>query len=86
MNRQSRLVGWLFLLPLVAAVWLRVGDLETRPLHNDEAINARKLAQLRDGGGYRYDPHEYHGPTLYYLALPVLRVASISQPDRKSVV
>lgn len=85
MSRQSRLVGWLFLLPLVAAVWLRVGDLETRPLHNDEAINARKLAQLWDGGGYRYDPHEYHGPTLYYAALPVLRVASISQPDQPQI-
>lgn len=58
---------------VAVALFLRVGDLAFRPLHNDEAINAVKLERLWKTGEYRYDPHEYHGPALYYLALPVAR-------------
>ncbi len=61
---------------IAAALWLRCGDLAQRPLHNDEAINAFKLRNLWERGEYRYDPHEYHGPALYYLALPVLKAVS----------
>jgi uncharacterized protein (TIGR03663 family) len=39
-------------------------------MHADEAVHADKLATLLEGGGYAYDPSEYHGPTLYYLTLP----------------
>jgi uncharacterized protein (TIGR03663 family) len=39
-------------------------------MHADEAIHADKFGTLLEGGGYAYDPSEYHGPTLYYLALP----------------
>jgi uncharacterized protein (TIGR03663 family) len=38
-------------------------------MHADEAIHADKVGTLLEGGGYAYDPTEYHGPTLYYLAL-----------------
>ena len=38
-------------------------------MHSDEAVNAVKFSQLQWGDGYRYDPHEYHGPTLPYLTL-----------------
>ncbi len=44
------------------------------PMHGDEAVNTYKFAQLWTGyrgGTYRYDPHEYHGPTLPYLTLPM---------------
>jgi uncharacterized protein (TIGR03663 family) len=61
---------------VAVALALRVGDLAFRPLHNDEAINAVKLERLWTTGEYRYDPHEYHGPVLYYLALPVARAAA----------
>jgi len=59
---------------VAVALFLRVGDLASRPLHNDEAINATKLARLWNTGEYRYNPEEYHGPVLYYVALPVTRV------------
>jgi len=39
-------------------------------MHADEAVHADKLGTLLEGGGYAYDPTEYHGPTLYYLTLP----------------
>lgn len=71
-----------FLWVIAAALALRCGDLAERPLHNDEAINAFKLQGLWQEGRYVYDPHEYHGPVLYYAALPVLKVAAWFQPDQ----
>jgi len=52
---------------VVVALALRLPLLENRPMHNDEAVNAVKFGVLWDHGDYRYDPHEYHGPTLHYL-------------------
>lgn len=69
MNRWAAL-AWL--LALAGALLLRCPQLGLRPLHNDEGVNAAKLAALWDKGEYRYDPHEYHGPTLHYCSLPVL--------------
>ena len=51
------------------AAALRLPDLAARPMHADEAIHADKFGTLVMGGGYAYDPSEYHGPTLYYLTL-----------------
>lgn len=71
MNRWSALA---LLLAIVGALFLRTPDLGNRALHNDEAVNATKLAALWNQGEYKYDPHEYHGPTLHYLSLPFLSV------------
>lgn len=60
------------LLALAGALCLRAPQLGNRPLHNDEGTNATKLAALWEKGDYRYDPHEFHGPTLYYFSLPFL--------------
>ena len=59
----------LILLITVAALALRVPGLAKRPMHGDEAVNAVKIGELIEGKGYRYDPHEYHGPTLNYFTL-----------------
>jgi uncharacterized protein (TIGR03663 family) len=40
-------------------------------MHTDEAVHALKLRDLLRGQ-YRYDPQEFHGPTLYYFTLPFL--------------
>ena len=56
---------WLLLAALLA-LGLRSVQLGSRPLHNDESNNAIKFGQLWEGGGYRYDPTEFHGPTLEY--------------------
>lgn len=69
MNRWSALT---LLLAFMGALLLRCPQLAVRPLHNDEAVNATKLAALWETGAYRYDPEEYHGPTLHYFSLPVL--------------
>ena len=43
---------------------LRWGQWQLRPLHGDEAIHAVKLSEWMQQGVYRYDPQDYHGPTL----------------------
>ncbi len=67
------------LLAIAGALALRVPQLAVRPLHNDEAVNATKLAALWAKGDYHYDPDEYHGPTLYYCSLPVLWLAPVTK-------
>ncbi|MBP9902677.1 MAG: TIGR03663 family protein [Verrucomicrobia subdivision 3 bacterium] len=78
MNRWTALA---LLLAVAGALALRVPQLAVRPLHNDEAINATKLAALWEKGEYRYDPDEYHGPTLYYCSLPFLALSSLVNSD-----
>jgi len=59
----------LFLAAVLLGAGLRLPKLAARPMHADEAIHADKLGTLLEGGGYAYDPAEYHGPALYYLSL-----------------
>jgi uncharacterized protein (TIGR03663 family) len=75
MNR--RLIAGL-LLALGLALGLRLPHLGARPLHNDEAVNAVKFADLVDRGRYKYDPNEHHGPALFYATLPLLKVLGIA--------
>ena len=53
MNRWSALAA--LLLAFAAALALRLPHLSARPLHNDEAVNATKVAELYEQGRYRYD-------------------------------
>jgi uncharacterized protein (TIGR03663 family) len=53
----------------IAAVALRLPRLQQRPMHGDEAIHAVKFGELLEKNFYRYNPHEYHGPTLNYFTL-----------------
>ena len=57
------------LLVIIAAVALRLPRLQQRPMHGDEAIHAFKFGDLLERNDYRYDPDEFHGPTLNYLTL-----------------
>ena len=72
------------LLAIASAIFLRSHDLGNRPLHNDEAVNATKLAAFWNKGEYKYDPHEYHGPTLHYFSLPVLKLSSVINSEGRA--
>ena len=61
---------------LAVASALRLACLDNRLMHCDEAGQAVKFGLLLERGEYAYDPHEYHGPTLNYLTLPIARLAS----------
>lgn len=60
---------------LAAGLAFRLPVLDRRPMHADEANQAWKTGILWTTGEYRYDPQEHHGPTLYYLTLPILWLA-----------
>jgi uncharacterized protein (TIGR03663 family) len=62
-------------LALAIAAAFRLPALAERPMHCDEANQAVKTGVLFDTGRYAYDPHEHHGPTLYYFALPILELS-----------
>ena len=54
---------------LILAVALRMSRLDIRPMHGDEAVHAYRFGQLLEANKYRYDPTEFHGPTLNYFTL-----------------
>ena len=62
---------------LLLAFALRVYALEMKPLHHDEGVNGFFLTNLLKQGRYFYDPENYHGPTLYYLTLPFVKLAGL---------
>jgi uncharacterized protein (TIGR03663 family) len=63
------------------ASFLRLYALGLKPLHHDEGVNGLFLVRLLHEGFYHYDPANYHGPTLYYLALLVARVNGLFHGD-----
>ncbi|MDQ3135099.1 MAG: TIGR03663 family protein [Acidobacteriota bacterium] len=73
MSRREWLVACVVVL-LVAAV-LRCYELDLKPLHHDEGVNGFFLNNLIRSGAYRYDPSNYHGPTLYYFTAPLAYLA-----------
>ncbi|MDX1701677.1 MAG: TIGR03663 family protein [Melioribacteraceae bacterium] len=54
---------------VIISLIVRFYQISDRPLHNDEAVNSVKLKYLLENGEFKYDPIEYHGPTLYYFSL-----------------
>lgn len=68
------------------AFFLRFFWLGLKPFHHDEGVNGWFLANLFREGTYRYDPANYHGPTLYYITLGFSRVFGMDTiPVRWSV-
>lgn len=83
MNRSAVFVACI-LGTLAAALALRLPQLNLRPMHVDEAVHAFKFDTLWHTGRYEYDLNEYHGPTLYYAALPSVWLSGardLSQTD-----
>ncbi|MCU0770829.1 MAG: TIGR03663 family protein [Verrucomicrobia bacterium] len=75
MNRPLTLALALALgLSVFLALILRLPNLDQRPFHNDEAVNAVKFRDLLTRGRYAYDPEEFHGPALHYATLFLARV------------
>ena len=66
-----------FLLILILAAGLRMPRLAERPMHHDEANQAYRFGILLETGRYAYDADDHHGPTLYYLTLPVAWLSGV---------
>ena len=63
-----------FVLIALLALAVRLPQLGERPMHTDEAVNAYITGQMLAGEKYRYDPQDRHGPVLYLLAKPVVKL------------
>jgi uncharacterized protein (TIGR03663 family) len=70
---KGRVLVALFLATLLA-IALRCPRLSQRPMHNDEGVNAIKFRDLWEHNSYKYDPTEFHGPSLYYSTLALERL------------
>lgn len=60
------------------AAFFRFYWLELKPLHHDEGVNGFFLITLFREGVYKYDPSNYHGPTLYYIALAFTKIFGLN--------
>lgn len=70
----------------VLAVALRFVHLGLKPFHHDEGVNGWFLTNLFREGSYKYDPANYHGPTLYYISLAFVNLFGLETlPVRWSV-
>jgi len=78
---MTRSLTLVLLLAAGAAIALRWPGLDQRPMHNDEAVNAVKFGQLWDHQGYKYDPNEHHGPSLFYATLVLERLTAAPDLD-----
>ncbi|MDA1044603.1 MAG: TIGR03663 family protein [Verrucomicrobia bacterium] len=73
--RRVLAVGALCAIAL-AALATRSSQLDRRPMHHDEANQAVRAGALLETGTYTYDPSDHHGPSLYYLSLPIAWLTS----------
>ncbi len=74
---STRAIALLILVAALVGLGLRLPAIERRPLHQDESVQAVKTGELIDTGRYQYDPYEFHGPTLYFLTLPVAWMSGV---------
>jgi len=73
---RSHWVRWpAFFVIALLGLALRLPQLDARPMHTDEAVNAYIVGQLLAGVPFTYDPEDRHGPALAALALPIVRMA-----------
>ena len=62
---------------LIVGTFLRLYNLSLVPLHHDEGVNGNFLVTLvREGADkYKYNPENYHGPTLYFFSAVIPWIA-----------
>ncbi len=63
-----------FFLVALIGLAIRLPQLDARPMHTDEAVNAYTVGQLLAKEPFIYDPQDRHGPALAALALPIVRM------------
>jgi uncharacterized protein (TIGR03663 family) len=68
------------------ATFLRFYWLVLKPMHHDEGVNGFFLISLFREGIYKYDPSNYHGPTLYYISLAFTKLFGLNTISVRSSV
>jgi len=71
----SRWARWsAFFIVALIGLAIRLPQLNARPMHTDEAVNAYIVGQLLAKEPFIYDPQDRHGPALAALTLPMVRM------------
>lgn len=78
-NRRKAIIYFIYTVFLCTVFISRYSGISLRPMHCDEANQAYKTGILLEKGIYKYDPHEHHGPLLYYSTLPILYLYKVHQ-------
>ena len=88
LERRSHDLVWIGSCVAITAVatLLRFLYLTIKPLHHDEGVNGWFLTNLFRDGEYKYDPANYHGPTLYYISLGFTKVFGLETYTIRSSV
>jgi len=69
----------------VFAAFLRYFMLLLRPVHHDEGVNGWMLTNLLRDNRYQYDPSNYHGPTIYFIAYPLMKIFGLTTMPLRSL-
>jgi uncharacterized protein (TIGR03663 family) len=68
-------IRWaVFVVIALLALAVRLPHLGERPMHTDEAVNAYITGELLAGESFHYDPHDRHGPALFFVAEPLAKL------------
>jgi uncharacterized protein (TIGR03663 family) len=68
-------IRWaIFCAVALLALAVRLPQLGERPMHTDESINAYITGQLLAGESFHYDPQDRHGPALFVVAEPLVKL------------
>ncbi len=71
---SSRIRWAIFIALSLVALAIRLPQLGARPMHTDESINAYTTGNLLAGETFHYDPQDRHGPALFALAEPLVKL------------
>jgi uncharacterized protein (TIGR03663 family) len=71
---EKLLTATMIALAIIVAIWFRFYMIDIKPFHHDEGTMYLFSSTLARTGEYRYDPTNFHGPTLHYLAYITLRI------------
>ena len=72
--KKNTVLPIIVILAVLIGTGLRFSDLEIRPMHTDEAVQAYRMGNLLKGDGFEYNPSDGHGPGLLLFSLPVTLV------------
>src|ERR1700739_41839 len=88
----SRWARWIaFFIVALVGLAIRLPQLDARPMHTDEAVNAYIVGQLLAKEPFIYDAQDRHGPALAALALPIVRMqgaksfSDLTEPELRIV-
>jgi uncharacterized protein (TIGR03663 family) len=71
---EKLLTAIMIAVAIIVAIWFRFSLIDIKPFSHDEGNMYFFSSTLARTGEYKYDPTNFHGPTLYYLAYITLRI------------